>query len=167
MTNGMTVSLPDDDSGKPFPDTQRCRESFIRTLMSFALLFAALFGAYELYGKIPVKKSSSAIREISLAACRNNASLSVNDALDENTTTSLRFNFSQLVRDLLKQQNIGNGKQEIAWNDEFSTHYLLQRKNLPEPSSDFGISSYYEYTRSLQISSILRNITPARAGPLA
>ncbi len=166
MTNEMTVSHPDDDSGKPFPDTERCRESFFRTLMLFPLLFAILFGAYELNGKIPAKRNSSAIREISLATWHNNASLSANDTQDENPTTSLRFSFSQIVRDLLKQQNIGNCKSEILWTDESFPHYLLQRKSLPE-SSDFGSSSYQDFSLPLQISSILKNITPARAGPFA
>lgn len=167
MKKEMTVSQPDDDSGKPFPDTERCRESFFRTLMPVAMLLAVLFGAYELYGKIPARRnSSSTIREITLASWNNNASLSANDALDAPPATSLRFNFSQIVRDLLKQQNIGNCKQEVQWNDESSPHYLLQRKSLSEPS-DFGISSYRDDAIAFQISSILRNITPARAGPFA
>jgi len=132
--------------------------------MLFALLLAALFGTYELCGKLPLRKKAATERNVALSIWRNNASLSVNDSLSEDVTTSLRFNFSQFVRDLLKQQNAGSGKTGVQWSKDSSAHYIL-RRCAPQKLSVYGTCSYDDYFPAFQVSAALKAITPARAGP--
>ncbi len=166
MTHEMTVRLPANDSGKESPDNTGCRDSFSRTLMLCALLLAALFGTYELCGKLPPRKNAAAERNAALALWRNNASLSANDSLAEDASTSLRFNFSQFVRELLKQQNAGNGKPGVQSSRDSSAPCIL-RRGIPQKFTVYGTCSYDDYFPAFQVSATLKAITPVRAGPSA
>lgn len=166
MTHEMTVRLPANGSGKESPDNSKCPDRFSRTLMLFSLLLAALFGTYELCGKQSSLKNTSSERNVTLAVWRNNASLSVNDSLAEEASTSLRFNFSQFVRELLKQQNAGSGKTGVQSSRD-SLDPCILRRGIPQKFFVYGTCSYEDYFPAFQVSATLKTITPVRAGPSA